>query len=198
MLDPQRFTRGVEPDAGGSAPGDGPPAEDDIRNEDGSPRFRAGATRAIEVTYTERERSAQPAAAIRRRCARRAGPGRWRGRNDLVTLLLKKRLFSAPAAFALTLHGYLDSRGGSPGLQADTRHERYPGGCSCPAGWTRPLDWDTDPADDEAGSDAERAASDRLADAAASCVPDGGGVAPPACATGRSATASRRTARPGR
>ena len=58
MLDPQRFARGVEPDPAVLRQVMVRRLKDDIRNPDGSPRFRGRVTQAIEVTYTEAEREA--------------------------------------------------------------------------------------------------------------------------------------------
>ena len=163
MLDPQRFARGVEPDPAVLRQVMVRRLKDDIRNPDGSPRFRGRVTQAIEVTYTEAEREAY-GLLEQYTTLRRQAPGLATGRaGDLVTLLLKKRLFSAPAAFARTLHGYVDSHGtGSQGTPAagtaGAEHAELPG-------WLADaLDWDSDPADDEAGGDAERALLDRIAD----------------------------------
>jgi superfamily II DNA or RNA helicase len=162
MLDPQRFARGVEPDPAVLRQVMVRRLKDDIRNPDGSPRFHGRVTQAIEVTYTSAEKEAhvllEQYAALRRHA-----PGLVTGRaNDLVTLLLKKRLFSAPAAFARTLHGYVDSHGtGSPGSRAAVAAR---GQAELPGWLDDALDWDSDPADDEAGGDAERALLDRIAD----------------------------------
>jgi len=163
MLDPRRFARGVEPDPAVLRQVMVRRLKDDIRNPDGSPRFRGRVTRAIEVTYTDAEREA-PALLAQYAALRRQAPGVAVGRaNDLVTLLLKKRLFSAPAAFARTLHGYMDSHGtGSPGTRSASAAR--PGEDDLPGWLADALDWDNDPADDEAGSDAERAVLDRIAD----------------------------------
>jgi hypothetical protein len=163
MLDPQRFARGVEPDPAVLRQVMVRRLKDDIRNPDGSPRFRGRVTRAIEVTYTEAEREAH-ALLAQYAALRRQAPGLTTGRaGDLVTLLLKKRLFSAPAAFTRTLHGYVDSHGtGSQRTRA--AGAAGPGEAELPGWLADALDWDSDPADDEAGGDAERALLDRIAD----------------------------------
>jgi superfamily II DNA or RNA helicase len=165
MLDPQRFARGVEPDPAVLRQVMVRRLKDDIRNQEGSPRFQGRVTRAIEVTYTEAEREAH--SLLERYAAlRRPVPGMDVGRaNDLVTLLLKKRLFSAPAAFAMTLHGYVDSRGGGSPAHGTRGTSAIRATAAALPGWLdEALDWDTDPADDEAGGDAERELLDRLAD----------------------------------
>jgi len=120
-------------------------------------------TRAIEVTYTEAERDGhgllEQYAAVRRQAS-----GLITGRaGDLVTLLLKKRLFSAPAAFARTLNGYVDSHG-TGSRTANGGGPEKAGQAELPGWLAEALDWDDDPADDEAGGDDERALFDRVAD----------------------------------
>jgi len=163
MLDPQRFMRGVEPDPAVLRQVMVRRLKDDIRNPDGSPRFRGRVTRAIEVTYTEAERDGhgllEQYAAVRRQAS-----GLITGRaGDLVTLLLKKRLFSAPAAFARTLNGYVDSHG-TGSRTANGGGPEKAGQAELPGWLAEALDWDDDPADDEAGGDDERALFDRVAD----------------------------------
>ena len=113
MVDPQRFQRGAKPD---------PSAVDQVvvrrlkasvTDAEGRPRFPARVARAIEVAYTEDERRAHDLleryAAARRRQLQ-SGDGKARSKaSDLVTLLLKKRLFSSPAAFAATLEAHIET-----------------------------------------------------------------------------------------
>ena len=106
MLDPQRFARGVPP----------PPAalqqilvrrlKTEIENPDGSPRYLPRAVQEIVVEYPPEEleahRSLRDYTRLRReRLAKQSE--KHAGANDLVTLLLKKRLFSSPFAFSRTL-----------------------------------------------------------------------------------------------
>lgn len=99
MLDPQRFTRGVEPDPTVLQEVLVRRLKDEIVHADGTPQFAPrDQPRAIEVTYTDDEQAGHAlleAYALTRSRGTRA--------NDLVTLLLKKRLFSSPAAFSRTL-----------------------------------------------------------------------------------------------
>jgi superfamily II DNA or RNA helicase len=104
MLDPQRFLRGADPE----------PAvvdqvvirrlKDQILDSQGRRVFPDRVPRAVEVEYAEDEKRIHELleryTAARRRRARGLGVPA----GDLVTLLLKKRLFSSPAAFATTLH----------------------------------------------------------------------------------------------
>ncbi|GGV24053.1 helicase SNF2 family protein [Actinomadura cremea] len=108
IIDDQRFHRGV------------PPEESAVREtvvrrlkrqivdaDTRNARFKARDAREIAVTYPEDEREIhgllQRFADARRR---RLNQTRGRKAADLVTLLLKKRLFSSPAAFAHTVDVY--------------------------------------------------------------------------------------------
>ena len=157
MLDPQRFERGVPPD---------PVAVDqvvvrrmktELRLPDGSPRFPGRETHAIEVSYTDAERQGHEL--LRQYAAtRRRTPGAASARaGDLVLLILKKRLFSSPAAFARTLQAHLDS-------QESGRRERAAAAADELPDWlAEAMEWDAEPSDDDAGSDAERELFDRAA-----------------------------------
>ena len=77
-----------------------------------------------------------------------------------MTLILKKRLFSSPAAFALTFEAHLDSED----------HNNHPGrgmAAAVPSGDTDWMDevlgWDAEPSDDDPGSDDEREVFGRVA-----------------------------------
>lgn len=121
ILDDQRFARGVEPDRAAVRQTVVRRLKRDIVNADGSPRFVARHTSPIPVEYPQSERE------IHRLLAeftdlRRRHTSRRRGRKaaDLVTLLLKKRLFSSPAAFAHTVGVYLETlerRAGRPAVE---------------------------------------------------------------------------------
>jgi superfamily II DNA or RNA helicase len=159
MCDPQRFARGVEPDPAVVRQVMIRRLKDEIRDKDGERRFPGRQPRAVEIKYTDTEREAH--ALIDQYAALRSGaPGRARARaNDLVALLLKKRLFSAPAAFAATLDGLMGSTGDDSG--------RADGGSDddeVPQWLDEALEWDSDPSDEEAGGDAERALFDRVAE----------------------------------
>lgn len=115
LLDPQRFARGV------------PPVERSLRramvrrlkselrddpalaNPDGTPRFAERKIIELEVAYPDHEREAH-ALLWRYTRSRLAAAGSDTGARqaaDFVTLLLKKRLFSSPAAFAQTLRTHI-------------------------------------------------------------------------------------------
>jgi hypothetical protein len=108
IVDDQRFARGVKP-----ADADRDEAvvrrlKQNIREADGSPRFRRRVSSAIPVRYPQEERDVhalleQFARLRRQRAGRQSARRGGHKAADLVTLLLKKRLFSSPAAFARTL-----------------------------------------------------------------------------------------------
>ena len=110
LIDDQRFARGVEPDDAAIKATVVRRLKSSVKNADGTDRFRKRTTREIQVDYTEREREVHQLlgdyAKLRQdRMAPKARGGRKAA--DLVTLLLKKRLFSSPAAFARTVAVYL-------------------------------------------------------------------------------------------
>ncbi|MEV6603542.1 DISARM system SNF2-like helicase DrmD [Kutzneria sp. NPDC051319] len=110
ILDDQRFMRGMPPDKSAVLGTVVRRLKRDIVNADGSPRFVAREAKAIPVRYPESEREIHQLltrfARVRR--GKLATP-RGRKATDLVTLLLKKRLFSSPAAFAHTVRVYLET-----------------------------------------------------------------------------------------
>jgi superfamily II DNA or RNA helicase len=110
IIDNQRFQRGVDPDHTAQKETVVRRLKRDITEPDGSPRFLERDARALEVEYPETEREihrllSQFAALRRKRMAAQRG----RRAADLVTLLLKKRLFSSPRAFAHTVGVYLET-----------------------------------------------------------------------------------------
>ncbi|MGI9000591.1 MAG: DISARM system SNF2-like helicase DrmD, partial [Pseudonocardia sp.] len=107
ILDDQRFARGVTPDPAAVRDTVVRRLKRDIAYADGTARFVARRSGAIPVEYPETEREVH-ALLTRFAKLRRAKLVSSRGRRatDLVTLLLKKRLFSSPAAFAHTIGVY--------------------------------------------------------------------------------------------
>lgn len=123
LLDPQRFARGTEPDRAALAEVMIRRTKDDdiFVNADGSRKFPVRHTIAMPVAYTDVERRAHALLQEYTKARRLAAGGRVAegAASDLVTLLLKKRLFSSPAAFAATMRvhaatvaGTRDRRGG--------------------------------------------------------------------------------------
>ncbi|KAB1928596.1 helicase [Micromonospora noduli] len=110
ILDNQRFARGVEPDQSAVRDTVVRRLKRDVTDADGRPRFVERVATAIPVTYPESERQIHALltefAELRRK---RLHSQRGRKATDLVTLLLKKRLFSSPAAFAHTVGVYLET-----------------------------------------------------------------------------------------
>ena len=121
MLDPQRFARGVEPDPAVVQQVMVRRLKDDLVHPDGSPRFPGREPRVIEVAYSDDERHGHALLQQYTR-ARRRVPGQAGVRaGDLIGLLLKKRLFSSPAAFARTLavHAQTVARAGVAPVEDD-------------------------------------------------------------------------------
>jgi superfamily II DNA or RNA helicase len=109
LLDPQRFHRNVRPTEEALRRSVVRRLKSQLRDElppnpDGSPRFPKRTVVPLEVDYPDDERQAH-AWLHRYTEVRRTGAGSRAGRtaSDFVTLLLKKRLFSSPEAFARTL-----------------------------------------------------------------------------------------------
>ncbi|MFR9756778.1 DISARM system SNF2-like helicase DrmD [Streptomyces sp. TR06-5] len=110
LIDDQRFARGVEPDDKALKDTVVRRLKSAVTEADGTPRFRTRQTRELAVDYTDAEREihghlASFADLRRRKLQPKARGGRRAA--DLVTLLLKKRLFSSPAAFLHTVRVYL-------------------------------------------------------------------------------------------
>ncbi len=111
IIDDQRFARGVDPDPVAQKETIVRRMKGQITEADGiTPRFAKRDAQAITVIYPDIEREAHAllkefAALRRRRLTTRKG----RASADLITLLLKKRLFSSPRAFAHTVGVYLET-----------------------------------------------------------------------------------------
>ncbi|MUL42053.1 helicase [Streptomonospora sp. PA3] len=110
ILDDQRFARGVPADRAAIKETVVRRLKRDITDADGNPRFAERDARAIPVAYPDDEREIHGLltrfARLRRDKLTTKG---GRKAIDLVTLLLKKRLFSSPAAFAHTVQVYLET-----------------------------------------------------------------------------------------
>ncbi|GAB3119820.1 DISARM system SNF2-like helicase DrmD [Streptomyces calidiresistens] len=110
LIDDQRFARGVDPDREALRDTVVRRLKSAVTRADGTPRFHTRRTLEHPVDYTPREREihrllGEFAELRRAKLAPRARGGRRA--TDLVTLLLKKRLFSSPAAFLHTVRVYL-------------------------------------------------------------------------------------------
>lgn len=110
ILDDQRFARGVEPDRSAVKETVVRRLKRDITNADGTPCFLARKTEPLLVEYPASEREIHQLltrfADLRRK---KLTTRRGRKATDLITLLLKKRLFSSPAAFAHTVAVYQET-----------------------------------------------------------------------------------------
>ncbi|GGZ28038.1 DISARM system SNF2-like helicase DrmD [Streptomyces poonensis] len=110
LIDDQRFARGVDPDKEALKDTVVRRLKSTVTNADGTPRFRTRKTLELPVDYTPQERGIHEllgsfAELRRKKLTPKARGGRRAA--DLVTLLLKKRLFSSPAAFLHTVQVYL-------------------------------------------------------------------------------------------
>ncbi|RFU39424.1 helicase [Actinomadura logoneensis] len=110
VLDDQRFARGMDPDPSAVKETVVRRLKRQIVTADNKPRFTRRDAREILVRYPEDELEIhgllkQFAETRRRRLKQVKG----RKAADLVTLLLKKRLFSSPAAFARTVGVYMET-----------------------------------------------------------------------------------------
>lgn len=139
LVDPRQFARGVDPDPNALGGVLVRRMKDQIVDAHGVPEFAPRLpAEALQVAYGEEERRGH--ALLAEYAALRTGSPT---RNDLVTLLLKKRLFSSPAAFAKTLDRHAATvRGQRRDDDRDPLAMDY--------------EWDEEP-DDVAGSDAEGA-----------------------------------------
>ncbi|MGW3314387.1 DISARM system SNF2-like helicase DrmD [Streptomyces fungicidicus] len=110
LIDNQRFARGMEPDEQARKETVIRRLKSSVTDRHGNPRFRSRDTRELAVEYTPEEREVHAlltafAELRKKRMTPKARGGRRAA--DLVTLLLKKRLFSSPAAFLHTVGIYL-------------------------------------------------------------------------------------------
>ncbi|GAA3755210.1 DISARM system SNF2-like helicase DrmD [Salinactinospora qingdaonensis] len=158
IIDDQRFARGVAPDPAAQRETVVRRLKSDITWPDGTPRFPERDARALAVEYPDGEREAHAlveefAATRSRRLPRPAG----RKAADLVTLLLKKRLFSSPRAFAHTVGVYLDTLQ----TKATSTPEPAPEPAEEVPAWLADFFDDTAVLDDEALAEAEEDALGR-------------------------------------
>jgi superfamily II DNA or RNA helicase len=166
ILDNQRFARGVKPDKNAVKDIVVRRLKRDIVNADGTPRFVPRHTQAIPVDYPESEREIhgllkQFAELRRKRLTTRRG----HKATDLVTLLLKKRLFSSPAAFGRTVGVYLDT------LRARGASATQPAGDDVPE-WLEDFFDDVATYDDEQLAEAEHDALGRVRPMQPDATPD--------------------------
>ncbi len=151
MIDPLRFARGVEPDEAAKREVVVRRMKDSILNPDGSRRFPERRVSAFQVVYSDVEREAHrllQAFADSRR-ARAGSEAVRRSAVDIATLLLKKRLFSSPMAFAKTISHYA-------GTLKKKKKDEAPIAKAAPPAWLSQLELaGEEEADDEARTEAE-------------------------------------------
>lgn len=148
LLDPQRFQRNIDPNPEQLARVLVRRLKRELREElppnaDGTPRFAERRVEATPVDYPDDERQAH--GLLMRYAELRRGhhaTGSKRSAADFVTLLLKKRLLSSPAAFANTLTQHRSTVERLDAVQAPASDAQLQ------AAWDRSGD---EAADDEAG-----------------------------------------------
>src|SRR5262249_54804516 len=117
LLDSQRFARAVMPDRMQLDAVMIRRMKSELKLRwDGSRRFAERVVEHLEVPYTDEERGAHKAlqryAELR---LKNAGSDNERMATEFVLKLLKKRLFSSPSAFGVTLQKHVSSVGGKEG-----------------------------------------------------------------------------------
>ena len=114
LLDDQRFVRRVKPNRAQLEAVMVRRMKSELeRRWDGSRRFAQRSVKHLEVQYTEKERAAHKALQRYAELRTTTGTPAERFANEFVLKLLKKRLFSSPAAFAKTLGVHARSVGGT-------------------------------------------------------------------------------------
>jgi superfamily II DNA or RNA helicase len=105
LLDPHRFARGIRPAPQATREVVVRRLKQDLTNPDGSPRFARREIVMLEVDHPPQERAVHSdlVAYGAARARRLHGDRAQKLAADFVTTLLKKRLFSSPAAFLRTL-----------------------------------------------------------------------------------------------
>ena len=105
LLDPHRFTRGIRPTKEATREVTVRRLKQDLLHDDGTPRFPRRKVVMLEVEHpdTERQVHANLVAYGAARARRLGGDPSGRRAADFIVTLLKKRLFSSPAAFLRTL-----------------------------------------------------------------------------------------------
>lgn len=126
LLDDQRFARTVMPDEKQLHRVMVRRLKSDIVDANGKPVFPARKLQGLEIDYTEEER--QIHASLKEYTADRAQSvkgTRYEYGTEFVHMLLKKRLFSSPMAFALTLAKHRETlERGKPKGDRDTMDDR--------------------------------------------------------------------------
>jgi superfamily II DNA or RNA helicase len=104
LLDRQRFARGIPPDRNQLQVVMVRRLKQEITDWDGSPKFPLRKLEAISVDYTEEEREINRKLSLYTQLRRKGAKDRLElTATEFVLKLLKKRLFSCPAAFLTTI-----------------------------------------------------------------------------------------------
>ncbi len=110
LLDNQRFARGIAPDRNQLDTVMVRRMKNEIKDWDGRPKFPERKITAVNVKYTDGEiRIHETLQRYTKLCRERAQTGSEKFSAEFVLKLLKKRLFSSPAAFATTLAQHLQT-----------------------------------------------------------------------------------------
>jgi superfamily II DNA or RNA helicase len=122
LLDPHRFARAIQPSRDAIQQVTVRRLKSELVNSDGTPRFAARRIVPLTVEHPEDERvvHADLVAYGRLRAQRLSGDRAGEHAADFIVILLKKRLFSSPAAFLRTLEVHRRT------LLRDRRPERPP------------------------------------------------------------------------
>ena len=164
LLDPHRFARGIEPSREATREVTVRRLKQDLVNDDGTPRFPRRKVVMLEVEHPESEREvhAQLVAYGAARAARLGSSASARAAADFVTTLLKKRLFSSPAAFLRTLEVHRET----------LLRERRPEAAPSPTVLQRLFEDAASSLDGEASEDGVGEAEREAIDAAAAAEPN--------------------------
>ncbi len=105
LLDPHRFARGIKPTKEATREVTVRRLKQDLLDDDGNPRFARRKVVMLEVEHPDSERAVHADLASYRtaRSRRLSGDESATTAADFIVTLLKKRLFSSPAAFLRTL-----------------------------------------------------------------------------------------------
>jgi SNF2 family DNA or RNA helicase len=111
LLDPHRFARGIRPRREATREVTVRRLKSELVDDEGRPRFPRRRVVMLEVEHPESEREVHAALAAygAARARRLGGDPSSQAAADFVVTLLKKRLFSSPAAFLRTLEVHRDT-----------------------------------------------------------------------------------------
>jgi superfamily II DNA or RNA helicase len=165
LLDPHRFARGIRPRREATREVTVRRLKQDLLDDEGRPRFPRRRVVMLEVQHpdSEREVHANLVAYGASRSRRLGSDPSGRAAADFVVTLLKKRLFSSPAAFLRTLEVHRET----------ITRERRPEAPPSPAVLQRLFDDAANALDGEASEDGVGESAREAIDAAATAEPSG-------------------------